>query len=56
MIALLCFVMAALAAPFKSKSWLEAGNATLRHQLIVVCTENFIRIDWSKESPNVSAQ
>jgi hypothetical protein len=22
----------------------------------VVCTENFIRIDWSKESPNVSAQ
>ena len=21
-----------------------------------VCTENFIRIDWSKESPNVSAQ
>jgi hypothetical protein len=23
---------------------------------LVVCTENFIRIDWSKESPNVSAQ
>ena len=36
MIALLCFVMAALAAPFKSKSRLEAENAALRHQLIVL--------------------
>jgi hypothetical protein len=36
MIALLRFVMAALAAPFKSKSWLEAENAVLRHQLIVL--------------------
>jgi transposase InsO family protein len=36
MIALLCFVMAALAAPFKSKSRLEAENAVLRHQLIVL--------------------
>jgi hypothetical protein len=36
MIALLCFVMAVLAAPFKSKSRLEAENATLRHQLIVL--------------------
>jgi len=35
MIALLCFVMAVLAAPFKSKSRLEAENAALRHQLIV---------------------
>jgi hypothetical protein len=34
MIALLCFVLAALAAPFKSKSRLEAENAALRHQLI----------------------
>ncbi len=34
MIALLCFVMAALAAPFKSKSRLEAEYAALRHQLI----------------------
>jgi hypothetical protein len=36
MIALLCFVLAILAAPFKSKSRLEAENATLRHQLIVL--------------------
>ena len=35
MIALLCFVMAVSAAPFKSKSRLEAENAALRHQLIV---------------------
>src|SRR5450759_252962 len=36
MIALLCFVMAVLAAPFKSKNRLEAENAVLRHQLIVL--------------------
>src|SRR5512132_3397271 len=36
MIALLCFVLAALAAPFKSKNRLEAENAALRHQLIVL--------------------
>jgi transposase InsO family protein len=36
MIALLCFVMAVLASPFKSKSRLEAENAALRHQLIVL--------------------
>ena len=36
MIALLCFVMAVLAAPFKPKSRLEAENAALRHQLIVL--------------------
>src|ERR1035441_11118798 len=36
MIALLCFVMAVLAVPFKSKSRLEAENAALRHQLIVL--------------------
>jgi transposase InsO family protein len=36
MIAMLCFVLAALAAPFKSKSRLEAENAALRHQLIVL--------------------
>jgi hypothetical protein len=36
MIALLCFVFAALTAPFKSKTRLEAENATLRHQLIVL--------------------
>ena len=36
MITLLCFVLAALAAPFKSKSRLEAENAALRHQLTVL--------------------
>jgi hypothetical protein len=36
MIALLCFVLAVLAAPCKSKSRLEAENAALRHQLIVL--------------------
>jgi transposase InsO family protein len=36
MFALLCFVLAVLASPFKSKSRLEAENAALRHQLIVL--------------------
>ena len=36
MCALLCFVMAVLALPFKSKSRLEAENTALRHQLIVL--------------------
>ena len=36
MIGLLCFVLAVLAAPFKSKIRLEAENAVLRHQLIVL--------------------
>src|ERR1700730_5883723 len=36
MFGLLCFVLAVLASPFKSKVRLEAENATLRHQLIVL--------------------
>src|SRR5450631_2828325 len=36
MIGLLCFVLAILALPFKSKLRLEAENAMLRHQLIVL--------------------
>ena len=36
MIELFCFVLAVLASPFKSKSRLEAENAVLRHQLIVL--------------------
>src|SRR6202049_2714757 len=39
MIGLLCFVLAVLASPFKSKSRLEAENAVLRHQLIVLQRE-----------------
>jgi hypothetical protein len=33
---LLCFVLAVLASPFKSKLRLEAENAVLRHRLIIV--------------------
>src|SRR5450631_4507974 len=36
MFALFCFVLTVLVAPFKSKSRLEAENAALRHQLIVL--------------------
>jgi transposase InsO family protein len=36
MIGLLCFFTAVLASPFKSKLRLEAENAVLRHQLIVL--------------------
>jgi hypothetical protein len=36
MIAFISFVLAVLASPFKSKSRLEAENAVLRHQLIVL--------------------
>ena len=36
MVALLCFFLTLLASPFKSSSRLEAENAMLRHQLIVL--------------------
>jgi hypothetical protein len=36
MIGLLCFVVAVLASPFKSKIRLEAENAAPRHQLVVL--------------------
>src|SRR5260370_11662335 len=36
MVALTCFVLAVLVLPFKSKSRLEAENAALRDQLIVL--------------------
>ena len=36
MIGLLCFLLAVLALPFKSKLRLEAENAVLRHQLNVL--------------------
>jgi hypothetical protein len=36
MFGLFCFVLAVLASPFKSKIRLEAENAVLRHQLIVL--------------------
>jgi hypothetical protein len=36
MIALLCFILAVVVSPFKAKSRLEAENAALRYQLIVL--------------------
>src|SRR5262245_33661263 len=36
MIGLLCFVVVVLASPFRSKIRLEAENAELRHQLVVL--------------------
>src|SRR5215472_6106707 len=36
MLGLFCFALAVLASPFKSKLRLEAENAVLRHQLIVL--------------------
>jgi len=36
MIALLCFVLTVLVSPFKSKGRLEAENASLRHQVVVL--------------------
>jgi hypothetical protein len=39
MIALFCFFLALFASPLKSKSRLEAENAALRHQLIILRRE-----------------
>jgi hypothetical protein len=39
LIALIWFVLAVLASPFKSKNRLEAENAVLRHQLIVFAAQ-----------------
>jgi hypothetical protein len=36
MIALFCLFLGLFASPFKSKSGLEAENAALRHQLIIL--------------------
>src|ERR1700730_8172063 len=36
MVALLCFFLTLIASPFKSNSRLEAENAALRHQLMVL--------------------
>jgi hypothetical protein len=44
MIGLLCFVLAVLASPFKSKLRLEAENVVLRHQLIVLTRRRHGRV------------
>jgi hypothetical protein len=36
MVALICFVLAVLASPFKSNSRLVVENAVLRHQLVIL--------------------
>jgi len=55
MIGLICFALAVVASPFKSKLRLEAENAVLRHQLIVFrrraawsrpAHEPFMRTQW----------
>jgi len=40
----LWFVFAILASPLKSRSRLEAENAALRHQLIILCRQRHIRV------------
>jgi hypothetical protein len=47
MVALLCFVFAILASPLKSRSRLEAENAALRHQLIILCRQRHVRVRLS---------
>src|ERR1700730_17029473 len=44
MIGPLCFVLAVLASPFKSKLRLEAENAVLRHQLNVLRRSLHVRV------------
>jgi hypothetical protein len=44
MIGLLCFVLAVLTSSFKSKLRLEAENAVLRHQLIVLRRKLHVRV------------
>jgi hypothetical protein len=44
MIGLLCFVLAVLTSPFKSKLRLEAENVVLRHQLIVLRRKLYGRV------------
>jgi len=46
MIALVCFIWSILTAPFKSKSRLEAENAALRHQMVVLQRKIRGRVDF----------
>ena len=47
MVALLCFVFAILASPLKSRTQLEAENAALRRQLIILCRQRHVRVRLS---------
>src|SRR6201982_2822359 len=44
MIGLFCFVLAVLASPFESKLRLEAENAVLRHQFIILRRRRLCRV------------
>jgi hypothetical protein len=50
MIGLFCFDVATLGSPFKSKLRLEAENAVLRHQLIILRTAEWLRGRSQKHS------
>jgi hypothetical protein len=54
MIGLLCFVLAVLASPFKSKLRLEAENAVLRHQLIVLRRSLHGRVRLTNQSATIT--
>ena len=47
MVALLCFLFALVASPFKSKSRLEAENVALRHQLAVLRRKVRVRVQFT---------
>jgi hypothetical protein len=47
MIALVCFIWSVLTTPFKSNSELEAENAALRHQLVVLQRKVRGRIEFT---------
>src|SRR6266403_1663615 len=49
MVALLCFLLTLLASPFKSKPRLEAENAVLRHQLIVLQRQLRGRVQFNEQ-------
>jgi len=49
MIALLCFFLALVTSPFKSKIRLEAENAVLRHQLTVLRRKVRCRVQLSND-------
>jgi hypothetical protein len=53
MVALLCFVFAILALTFKTRSRLEAENAALRHQLIVLRRQVRNRVQLYRWFPSI---
>jgi hypothetical protein len=57
MIALLWFFLTLFASPFKSKGRLEAENAALRHQLIVLQrrVSGRVQLSWINVTPHPTA-